>query len=720
MKTIPLEAYSYVTTEINGSIVNFNIRKALEVVIVLLAIIFCYCADLEAATRLPSDLTKMSLEDLMSVEVTSVSKKAEKLSDAAAAVFVITQEDIRRCGVTSIPEVLRMVPGLQVARIDANKWAISSRGFNGRYANKLLVLMDGRTVYTPYFSGVYWDVQDTLLEDIERIEVIRGPGATLWGANAVNGVINVITKKAGDTQGGLVYGGSGTEEKVLGGARFGAKLGEDASYRIYAKYFKRDEFSPTSDMIPPSHKAIQGIACRQCHARFIDGSSNAPDWEVLRGGVRLDWERSSRDSLTLQGDIYSGTTGESSTVASLEFPFARPIISECGTRGGNILARLNHSFSESSDMVLQVYYDRTDRDEMSSEEIRDTVDIDFQHRFIVSERQEILWGMGYRYTRDDFTDSFTYSLDPESRGDQLFSSFLQNEITLIPSRVRLTLGSKFEHNDYTGFEVQPDARLQWIPHERHTVWAAISRAVRTPSRAEHNIRIASKVLPPGTSGPLPVLLAFFGNENFDSEELLAYEVGYRVCPMDRLSLDVAAFYNVYDNLRIGELGAPVLEVSPSPAHILQPIDGTNNNEAETYGVELAIDWRAANWWRLQAAYTFLKMHTQFLGEGREIHFLGDESGLSPQNQVSVRSLLDLPGNLEFDLWLRYVDNLPSIDVDSYITLDVRLGWKPRQNLELSLVGQNLFDSQHLEFKPELNSSITEVPYSFYAKATWSF
>jgi iron complex outermembrane recepter protein len=672
--------------------------QVLGMVVIMSVILFSFAQNLEAVPRLPADLTEMKIEDLMNLEVTSVSRKAEKASDAAAAIFVITQEDLRRSGATSIPEALRMVPGLQVARIDANKWAITSRGFSGRFANKLLVLIDGRTVYTPLFSGVYWELQDTLLQDVERIEVIRGPGATLWGANAVNGIINVITKQAKNTQGTLLSAGSGTHEAGFGDARYGAKIGKDARYRIYAKYFKQNEFELTS------------------------GEGANDDWDVLRGGFRLDWEKTAHDSLTLQGDIYTGEAGETVTGPSLTAPFVQIFRHDIDISGGNILSRWGHIFSESSDMALQFYYDRTNREEASYEEIRNTFDLDFQHRFDLTKRHEIIWGLGYRYTFDDFDKGLFISLSPANRGTQLFSAFLQDEITLVENRLRLTLGSKFEHNDYTGFEVQPNARMLWTPCDHHTIWAAVSRAVRTPSRVEHNARVEVIAVPPETSenpGPLPALVSLIGNKNFESEQLTAYELGYRVRPVDHFSLDIAGFYNVYDNLLTGELGAASLEFLPMPIHIFVPINVLNNMDGETYGVEITADYRVSSWWRLQAAYSFLKMCLRSHGTN-DASMVAGPSGSSPENLVSLRSWIDLPWNLEFDCWVRYVDTLPSLNIDSYITFDARLGWRPRKNLELSIVGQNLLDNQHLEFKPEITSLPAEIERSVYGKITWCF
>jgi len=648
---------------------------------------------------LSEDFMEMSIEDLLSVKITSVAKKTQALSEAAAAIFVITQDDIRRSGVTSIAEALRMVPGLQVARIDANKWTITSRGFSGRFSNKLLVLIDGRSVYTPIFSGVFWDAQDTLLEDIERIEVIRGPGATLWGANAVNGVINIITKTAKDTQGGLMYGGAGTEERGFGGVRYGTKSGENTYWRIYTKYFNRDD------------------------AVYASGDDAADGWDVLRGGFRMDWQGSGGDTLTLSGDIYDGELGERITTPSLIFPYSSTTDEEYDQGGGNLLGRWERKISETSDMALQLYYDRYDIDPSIVSLTVDTIDMDFQHRFSLGDRQEIIWGLGYRYMSDDIDNSATVSFMPDSRDYDIFSAFVQDEIMVIEDLLKLILGSKFEDNDYTGFEVQPNARLVWMPHEQHSVWAAVSRAVRTPSRAEDDVQIDLAVIPPGipqNPGPLPVMLTALGNRDFDSEELLAYEIGYRVRPMDELSLDVTAFFNDYDSLRTGKFGMPFPDPPLSPTLMVLPFTQDNEDEGETYGVELAADWRPCDWWRFQAAYSYLNVVLQQADEAVELSSTSRKSA-SPHHQVSLRSAMDLPGALELDLWFRYVDDLPSIDIDDYVTLDTRLGWRPLKDLEISVVGQNLLDSQHPEYQPEfLDTAPTEVEHSVYAKITWRF
>jgi iron complex outermembrane receptor protein len=587
-----------------------------------------------------------------------------------------------------------MVPGLQVSRISSNQWAITSRGFNGRFANKLLVLMDGRSVYTPAFSGVFWEAQDTLLEDIERIEVIRGPGAALWGANAVNGIINIITKHAQDTQGGLVTAGAGTEERGFGALRYGARVGEDAYLRAYAKYFHRDGFVDT------------------------EGEDTPDDWHQGRTGFRLDWRAATHDRLTVQGDAYQGKAGQWLTIASLVSPLRQTVAQDADMSGANLLARWQRVLSPSSEMALQVYYDRTQRDDPIMEEVRDTFDIDFQHRFALGERHEVVWGLGYRYSHDDLTRTFIASADPESRDTHLVSAFVQDDIALIPDRWRLTLDSKFEHNDFTGVEVQPNVRLLWTPDERQAVWAALSRAVRTPSRAEDDYRV--NFIGPSIPG---ILATMQGNRDFDAETLLAYELGYRVQPADRLTLDIAAFYNVYDDLRTFEPGRPVVELVPLPPHLLIPSLAKNRGSGNAWGVELAADGRLCDGWRLQLAYTYWDIDLETDAGGRDVN-LDDEEDTSPRHQVSLRSSTSLTHTLDLDLWLRYTDGFDGFGVSSPIgshtALDLRLAWRPHKDLELSIVGQNLLDDRHLEFTSEFLTSGIEVERGVYGKVSWRF
>jgi iron complex outermembrane recepter protein len=632
------------------------------------------------------DLNHLKLEELMNVEVTSVSKRAEKLSEAPAAITLITAEELRRSGATSIPEALRQVPGMDVARLDAHDWAISARGFNDLFANKLLVLMDGRSVYTPLFSGVYWDVQDTLLEDIDRIEVIRGPGAALWGANAVNGVINIMTRPAEETQGLLLTGGGGSEERGFAGIRYGGSLGTNAYYRAYAKYFNRD------DQVVP------------------DGSDANDRWNMQRGGFRVDWKPSTEDQYTLQGDLYSGRAQQTFFLPTPNPPaFAETNRSSVDVTGGNVIGRWTRAFSDSADLKLQFYYDRTTRETAVLDEERNTIDVDLQHHFLWGERQDIVWGLGYRASAEKIDSSYTGAFDPDQRTVQLFSLFGQDEITVMADRLHLTLGSKFEHNDFTGFEYQPSGRLSWTPSDRQTIWGSVSRAVRTPSLAEDDIRLRQLTGLPGVQ----VLLQ--GDRAFDSEDLLAYEVGYRWRPLERVSLDLTAFYNEYDHLRSVEPGA----VLAGPPVTLTATAG-NKLHGETYGIEFAPKWQVTDWWRLQAAYTFLQMELhRDSGSGDTTSERAE--GRSPHHQLSLRSSLDLPHDVEFDCTLRYIDRLVDFSIPSYVVLDLRLAWRPFKNLELAIVGQNLLDNRHPEFQALIiTTERTEVEHSVYGKVTWRY
>jgi iron complex outermembrane receptor protein len=647
------------------------------------------------------NITELSLEELLSVEITSVSKKAEKASEAAAAVFVINQEDIKRSGATTLPEVLRMVPGLQVARIDANKWAVTSRGFNAFSANKLLVLMDGRTLYNPLFSGVLWDTKDTMLDDIERIEVIRGPGASLWGANAVNGVINIITKHSEDTQGGLLTAGTGTEEKGFGAVRYGAKVNDHTSYRVYGKNFYRGDLE------------------------FSDGSKANDDWHQSRGGFRLDSANpDSPYSFTLQGDGYNGASDTTTNIPDATSPtLSTDIVNSSSTKGGDILTRLTKKGPNNSEMSLQAYYDREKSQGRLLGDERGTADLEFQHRFQATQKQELTWGLGYRYTHNTLENSQTISFDPVSRTDMLLNAFVQDEITLVDDLLRLTLGSKFEHNDYTGYEVQPSGRLLFTPHRRHTLWAAVSQAVRTPSQADRDARALSAIVPSEYLGLPPGDLAEIsvsGNEEFESEKLIAYEIGYRTQVNEKLAFDATAFLNDYSRLRTIPLATSSFTVTGDPAlpYQLDYKDG-NTMAGHTYGFELVADAKPLDWWRLQLAYTFLRLDLQETGQGI---FPGEDAeGESPRNQFSLRSMMNLCSSMTLDTWLRYVDNLPTYGIDSYFALDARIGWQVNPKVELSLVGRNLLDNAQPEFGSlYLNTIPSEIPRSVYAQVRMTF
>ena len=633
------------------------------------------------------NLGDLSIEQLLNEPVTSVSKKETKLQDSPAAIYVITQEDIRRSGHNSIPEMLRMVPGLDVARINANEWAISSRGFNNEFADKLLVLVDGRTVYTPAFSGVYWNAQDYVLEDIDRIEVIRGPGASVWGANAVNGVINIMTKSARETQGLAITTTAGTEDLPATSVRYGGQLATNVFYRAYVKYFNREGF-----ITAPGHK-------------------NADDWDAIRGGMRLDWEPSPRDLLTLQGDYYNENAGQVWHKTVLTPPFAQDMNIVNRNHGGNILGRWTRSFSDTEKFTLQTYYDHFDHGDVGAGESRDTYDLDLQHQFALGERHALVAGLGYRRSTDHLSPSANTIFSPMSRSLDLYSAFVQDEITLVENRLSFTAGSKFEHNDFSGFEIQPSGRLLFKPTERQSVWGAVSRAVRTPSRFfASNSRIDEVASQPSPFGP-PVLISLFGNPKVDSEKMIAYELGYRIEPSPKLSFDLAGFFNSYDDITLVVPGTPF----PESTHLVVPVKQQNVGSGEVYGAELSGRWQATPDWQLVAGYTWVQMHLNSA-------LLKPLEGDSPKNQFHLRSYWNLPHNMELNGALYYVENLPHQKVPSYVRFDLGVAWHVTKSLEVAVWGQNLFDGGHSEFTsaPYSNPFPAQIPRSVLAKVTWHF
>ena len=651
-----------------------------------------------------ANLAELSLEELMSIEVYSVSKRGQALHDSAAAIYVLTQDDIRRSGATSIPEALRWVPGIEVAHIDSNIWAITSRGFNDRFGNKLLVLIDGRSVYTPLFAGVYWDVQDTLLEDIDRIEVIRGPGGTLWGANAVNGVINIITKKAADTQGVLVSAGTGTEERGFAHGRYGGKIGDNTHYRVYGKYFDREKFD--------------------------DGAGDADDdWDTGQGGFRIDSKLSEKSELAVSGDYYDGRRDNVQVETLLAPPYLTSFTAGSDVSGGNIIGRWNYAVSDDLGFKLQAYYDRTKRDDDQFREVRDTIDLEWQNDIRILEHNQLTWGLGYRWTHNDIRNEFVTSFDPDDRTTSLFSAFIQNELALLDDRLFLTVGTKIEHNHYTGWEFQPSGRALWKPAERHAVWGAISRAVRTPSQAENDVILNTAVLPPGIAPPgfpappnplVPTVIQLLGTSGYDSENLLAYELGYRTQLHDTLSLDIAAYYNDYDDLRTVTLD-PNAPVEPLLDRTNVRFLATNKMEGETYGVELAVDWLPHPKWRVRAGYSYIDIDLHLEGSAQFTDPISKSAeDASPHNTAFVRNLIDLPYDVELDTNLRYVDNVPAADTGSYVNLDARLGWKPTENWELAVIGQNLLEDNHKEYGSSefVATEFTRVPRGVYFQLTY--
>jgi len=648
-------------------------------------------ADTNQPAKSSDDLANLTLEQLVNVQVTSVSKKETDLFTSPAAISVITQDDIRRNGFTSIPEALSMVPGMDVAQISGNQWAVSARGFNSEFAGGLLVLIDGRSIYTPASSGVFWEAQDVVMEDLDRIEVIRGPGATLWGANAVNGVINIITKSAKDTQGGMVATTFGTEEQPITTVRYGGELATNLYYRVFLKYFNQPELETST-------------------------GSEAPDaLHGLHGGFRMDYDPSTQNTLTVQGDYYESDAGKLVDQVTLVPAAIQPVDVVEHDSGGNVLGRWTRTFSEDSELTLQAYFDHVEQGDGYGVEIQNTFDVDLQHRLALGPRNDIIWGAGYRYTQIQDTPSFYLTWTPESHGLQLGNVFAQDDITLLPDRLHFTLGSKFEYNDLVGLEIQPSARLLWTPDEHQTVWAAVSRATETPALVYRDGRLNVAAAQPPSSPP--ILISELGNPNLVAEDLLAYEVGYRIEPAPRLSLDATAYYNVYGNVITAVPNATEFEASPSPPHVLASSTWQNSDSGDAYGTEVSAQWQVTDYWRLMASYTFL--HMQLRPDPT-----ADTS--SPQQQFQIRSYLDLPHNIEVNGALSYVDQISPlagqavVPIPCHIDLDLGITWHPTRSLEIGIWGKNLLEAEHPEFTSLGTTLITEIPRSVMGKITWHF
>ena len=668
----------------------------------LIAAILCCYANFAPAQSKPAvnPLLDLSIEELMKVEVTTVSRHSQKLTQVPSAVFVITQDDIRRSGATNIPDALRMAPGVQVERVSTDKWAVSIRGFNGVYANKLQVLMDGRSVYSPIFSGVFWEQQDTLMEDIERIEVIRGPAAVSWGSNAVNGVINIITKKAADTQGALVTAGGGTFEQGFVGARFGGKINEETPFRVYAKGFTRN------------------------NTQSLSGESVNDQWHSGRGGFRVDHNRGI-DQFTLQGDIYYNSDGNTLNSNGLSL---QPNINgqlRGHQEGGNVRFRWDRTYADNSSIMFQTYYDRNvNYLPIIGKSDAESFDADFQHRFPLWDRHNLTWGSNYRLYHNKVLDSGFVRFSPRAQTNHLFSVFIRDDITLIPERLQFTIGSRFEHNDFTGWEIQPNARLMWTPNNENSFWASIARAVRTPSRGENDLTLNAGELRdiPGLPAlPFPVVSILHGSSQFNSEKLIAYEIGYRRQLTSQASIDLAGFINDYSQLRDLSFGAFTLTTG-LPRQLIAPATMNNQASAFTYGFESSIDWKPINNWRLQGSYSFLHMHihsNELLKTSDPT--TGGADKISPRHLLSVRSNYDVSERLQLNLWLRYTSDIAFYNIPGFVTMDAKLVFKPTKNTELFLVGQNLFSQHHQEFVADTIPTIPAfIPRGVYVGGQWRF
>ncbi|HYL86204.1 MAG TPA: TonB-dependent receptor plug domain-containing protein [Candidatus Angelobacter sp.] len=636
------------------------------------------------------DLTQVSIENLMNMEVSSASKKEQSVSRTAAAVFVLTQDDIRRSGMTTLPDVLRLVPGVEVAQIDASKWAVTSRGFNGRFADKLLVLIDGRSLYSPEFAGVFWQVQDLMLEDIDHIEVIRGPGTTLWGANAVAGVINILTKKAKDTQGGLLTAGGGTQERGFTGARYGASQGDKLAYRFYGNYFDRGEFQNAT------------------------GGGAGDDWDGLRSGFRIDAQTTSKDSLTIEGDVYRDASHSQNHLAIFTPPFNTTPLTQTTYLGGDVLGRWTRTYSPHSEFSLQMYYDGISRDDVIATAVLHVLDIDFQDHLSLGERHDFIWGANYRSSADSTSATGAVSFNPSSLRANLSSVFLQDEVAIVPNRLWFTPGIRFEDTPFTGYNVEPSGRMLWSVSENQSLWVSAALAQRTPQRSERGLHDITAVFP-GLGGSL-TSVDLFGSPSTGDESVLDFEAGYRAQVTKTVSIDLAAFHDHYSDLQTREPGTPFPSANPVP-HVVVPLFYANEMHGTGYGGEISMAWKPVGFWKLDAGYSFLRQ-VFHLNPGSQDPSSLLSAGDSPRHQMQFRSQFNLPHRTEFDTSVFYIGRLVDQSVPAYTRLDLRIGWHPRESLDLDFVGQNLLTPRHLEF---LNNTGIVPSYSTrgaYVRLTW--
>lgn len=625
-------------------------------------------------------LQNLSIEQLGNVTVTSVSKQPERAFEASSAIYVITDEDIKRSGAENIPEALRLAPGLQVAQVDSNKWSITSRGFSAVLANKLLVLIDGRSVYTPEYSGVYWDAQDVVLEDVKRIEIIRGSGGALWGANAVNGIINIITKNSKETMGKLFSGTYGHDHiGKTGSVRYGGKVNDKIYYRTYAKYLDKGD------------------------VKRVDNIGAGTSWNQYRSGFRLDTDKIENNSYNLQGDIYYSEKDRKTTITSQS---SKEVFAQDNNSGFNLLGSWNKKNDNSSETILQFYIDNARRDHILFNRNIYTYDIDFQNAFDVNEKNRLTIGGGFRFIENYINqDSVEYNFPKNKYLQNIYNIFANNKYSIIANKVFFTLGSKFEHNNYTGYEIQPSAKISWLPTEKQTLWASISKAVRTPSVAENYVSLVDSPYPK-TGG----LVKNIGNQNIKSEKLISYELGHRIRPKTNFFLDNVIFYNNYRDIRSFEKSYLKFP------DIMVPV--ANNGKAETYGAEISLTYDLSDKWRIKSNYSYINMNLNIDKESNK------DAGKTPKNQFSIRSSYNLRDNIDVDNVLYYYSQLNSIDVDAYARFDTRIAWRPNEvkGLEVSLTGQNLFNGQHQEFsKPAFTpSSPPEIGRVVYLKFTWEF
>jgi iron complex outermembrane recepter protein len=651
------------------------------------------------APSAPSGLADQSLEELMNIEVVSVSKKAQRLGSTAASVFVITAEDIRRSGISVLPELLRLAPGVQVSRLSSGEWAIAIRGFNDEYSNKLLVLVDGRSVYNEFYGLVFWDTLNLPIDDIERIEVIRGPGAAMWGTNAVNGVINIINKSAKASQGGLIAGGGGSQATSTGAVRYGGEAAPGAFYRVGAQ-------NTTYDPL-----------------QILSSASPSHGWVNHSGDFRLDWDISAKDSLLVSGGVYQSAVGAIVPAATISSPNAPPADDRITSDGGNVTARWQHVYSDTSSIEAHFSCEHMLRNDPQSKFDLDVFDYGFQQHKQAGSRNDVIWGFSGRQDSFHSTPTLALRLNPLNSSRDEVALFAEDEIALIPNKLSFIMGAQVSHTETIGYAIQPTARLLWTPTKSLSSWIAVSRAERTPSLSDRGLDYyESPITIPSGSPSIPSLLGVvhvMGNPSAQSETVLAYEAGQRLQAAKQISFDVSTFYNIYQHLSSLSTGAPALAFSSGIPYLEIPVSYENDRHGESYGAELSTTWNATTRWRLLGGYNWLRAETHSAPGDASVDEVRTSSA-TPHHQWIARSNFDLTRTIQIDAALYYYAAMPQTGIPQHLRGDLRIGWRPSAKIELSIGVQDAFEANHLEYESTRFTQLSEVPRNFYGKVTWKF
>jgi iron complex outermembrane recepter protein len=666
-------------------------KRLFPILFAFLFISFLQCVA-QSATQEPS------LEELLKTDITSVSKKDKQLFDTPAAVYVVSREEIRSSGARNVPDALRLVPGMEVAQINSSTWDVGVRGFDERFSNKMLVMIDGRSLYSAIFGGIYWDSLDLVMEDIDRIEVIRGPGGSLWGSNAVNGTVNIITRSSQATQGALISEESGSDTPVSLTARYGGQAGKIGTYRIFSKY--TDRFGNQD----------------------ATGHWAGDAWHLLHGGFRADLKVREHDALMLEGDMYAGSFGEPLNESLVVAPYAKTVGGENSLLGGTMLGRWTHSYVNGQETQVQFYYSKEDRDATERPDHMDTVDVDAQHHFRIGTRQDFVAGAGYRYSKVYAPATPYLTITPANQDFPLFSAFIQDEIALVPKKLSLTAGAKVEHNRFTGFDFQPSLRVNWRVTEKHAVWAAVSQAVKTPNLLNTSM---NRILSVDQVNGLTEASTLIGNPKYKDEHLLAYEGGYRL-QMKRVSIDATGFLNRYDDVETNEALAPVTHTG-SQGYTEYPAQWANNLFGSSFGAEVAASWNVVSRWKLTASYSWLKLEMRANSRSNDTGTAGGFNAGTPTDRFGVRSSYTLLKGLQFNTLAQFAGPLPSGDihnptpaVPSYYRVDSNLQWHVGEYVRLDSGGQNLLAPRRAEYMGGNGALQTLSPRNVFGRVTYVF